>query len=43
MKKNHKTKQNLSYFQSVKQNMKPYLIRCPVRRMAFYRIGSRKQ
>jgi len=40
MKKKTQNKQNPFY---PKQNMKPNLKRCPVKRAAFHRIGSRKQ
>jgi hypothetical protein len=40
MKKNLKA---INYAQSLKHNIKPYMKRCPVKRMAFHRIGSRKQ
>lgn len=43
MKKKLYTKPNHDYSKSLQQNMKPYMKRCPVKRMAFHRIGGRKQ
>lgn len=42
MKKNLYTEPNHNYSKSLKQNMKPYMKRRLVKRMAFHRIGSRK-
>lgn len=40
MKKNFIKKKSLYY---LKQNIKPYMKCCPVKRAAFHRIGNRKQ
>jgi hypothetical protein len=43
MKKDLYTKPNHNYSKSLEQNMKPYMNHCPVKRMAFHRVDSRKQ